>query len=143
MKILIQRVREDVKIPEYKTDGSSGFDLRSTGEFILGSGCRELVPIGIKVVIPPGYEGQVRSRSGLSWNHGVINLTGIGTIDSDYRGEIHVVLANMSSGSIRIHKGQRIAQMVICPVVQVEFEDVKELPETVRGEGGFGSTGSD
>lgn len=130
-------------MPEYKTPGSAGMDLRAwTDEpIILHAGERELVRTGLFAEIPQGYEGQVRSRSGLAIKNGIIVLNAPGTIDSDYRGEICVELYNASKFHFLINNGDRIAQLVICPVVQAEIEPVDILDETERGGGGFGSTG--
>ena len=130
-------------MPEYKTPGSAGMDLRAWTEepIILHGGERELVRTGIFAEIPEGYEGQVRSRSGLAIKNGIIVLNAPGTIDSDYRGEICVELYNTSKFHFIINNGDRIAQLVICPVVQAEIEPVDTLNETERGGGGFGHTG--
>lgn len=130
-------------MPEYKTPGSAGMDLRANLKdyIILRPGGRVSVPTGLYAEIPQGYEGQVRSRSGLSIKNGIIVLNAPGTVDSDYRGEICVILMNMGDEEFIIHNGDRIAQLVICPVVQAEIEPVNILDETERGEGGFGHTG--
>ena len=130
-------------MPEYKTPGSAGMDLRAwTNEpIVLHAGKRELVRTGLFAEIPQGYEGQVRSRSGLAIKNGIIVLNAPGTIDSDYRGEICVELYNASKFHFLIHNGDRIAQLVICPVVRAEIEPVDILDETERGVGGFGHTG--
>ena len=130
-------------MPEYKTSGSAGMDLRASLKdyIILRPGERVSVPTGLYAEIPQGYEGQVRSRSGLSIKNGIIVLNAPGTVDSDYRGEICVILMNAGDEEFIIHNGDRIAQLVIAPVVQVEIEPVDTLDETERGEGGFGHTG--
>ena len=130
-------------MPEYKTPGSAGMDLRAylKDYIILRPGVRVFVPTGLYAEIPQGYEGQVRSRSGLSIKNGVVVLNAPGTVDSDYRGEICVILMNMGDEEFIIHNGDRVAQLVICPVVQAEIEPVDALDETERGEGGFGHTG--
>ena len=131
-------------MPEYKTLGSAGMDLRaylSEGYIILQPGQRVSIPTGLHIELPQGYEAQVRSRSGLSIKNGVIVLNAPGTVDSDYRGEICVILMNTGDEEFIIHNGDRIAQLVIAPVVQVEIEPVDTLDETERGEGGFGHTG--
>lgn len=134
---------EGLELPSYATPGSAGCDLRAAiGESLtLLPGGRALVPTGIVVAIPAGHEGQVRMRSGLALRHGLSLLNGPGTIDSDYRGEIGVILANLGSDPVTIARGDRIAQLVIAPVVQVRLEKVEQLPETARDAGGFGSTG--
>lgn len=130
-------------MPEYKTPGSAGMDLRASLKdyIILRPGERVSVPTGLYAEIPQGYEGQVRSRSGLSIKNGVVVLNSPGTVDSDYRGEICVILMNMGDEEFIIHNGDRIAQLVICPVVQAEIEPVDTFDETERGTGGFGHTG--
>jgi dUTP pyrophosphatase len=134
---------EGLGLPAYATPGAAGCDLRAAvGETLtLLPGGRSLVPTGIAVAIPDGYEGQVRMRSGLAIRHGLTLLNGPGTIDSDYRGEIQVVLANLGTEPVTIARGERIAQLVIAPVVRANLEKVDRLPETTRNAGGFGSTG--
>jgi dUTP pyrophosphatase len=133
---------EGASAPEYKTPGSAGMDLRCTCDVELAPLERRLVPTGLRMAIPPGFEGQVRPRSGLALKHGVTMVNTPGTIDSDYRGEIQCVLINLGSETVRLSKGERIAQLVVVPVVQARIDVVDELDETERGEGGFGSTGS-
>jgi dUTP pyrophosphatase len=128
-------------LPRYETAGSAGLDLRSDVSFRLSPGDRRSVPTGLAIEIPLGYEGSVRSRSGLSLYCGVVVLNSPGTIDSDYRGEVSVILVNHGREPIVFERGERIAQLVISPVVQVALEEVKYLTGTVRGTGGFGSTG--
>lgn len=128
-------------LPEYKTEGSAGADIRSAVNCSLISGEWMPVPTGLFVEIPVGYEIQIRSRSGLAANDGVFVLNSPGTIDSDYRGEIKIILMNVGKKTFKIEKGDRIAQMVIAPVKQCEFELVYDLNETERNNGGFGSTG--
>jgi dUTP pyrophosphatase len=134
---------EGLELPSYATAGSAGCDLRAAvGEpLVLAPGHRALVPTGIAVAIPDGYEGQVRMRSGLAIRHGLSLLNGPGTIDSDYRGEICVILANLGSEPVAIARGERIAQLVIAPVARARLEKSEELPATSRHTGGFGSTG--
>lgn len=110
-------------------------------EVIIESLQRKLIPTGISVAIPEGFEGQVRPRSGLAWKHGVTVLNTPGTIDADYRGELKVLLVNLSDTPFRLARGERIAQLVVCPVERAELELVEELDSTVRGAGGYGSTG--
>lgn len=129
-------------MPSYQTDGSAGLDLRCTESFTLEPLERKLVPTGIRIAIPHGYEGQVRPRSGLAVNHGLSMVNTPGTIDSDYRGEIKVCLINLGQSTVEIEGGERIAQLVICPVSRVELTATDSLVETDRGEGGFGSTGT-
>ncbi len=126
---------------KYQTAGSSGMDLASVEHVAIEPMMRVIVGTGMKIAIPTGYEGQVRSRSGLALNQGVIVLNSPGTVDSDYRGEIKVVLLNLGAQVFNIEPGDRIAQLVIAPIVHVNVEFVQSLDETCRGEGGFGSTG--
>jgi dUTP pyrophosphatase len=128
--------------PSYATAASAGADLRARldSTLVIGPGERAAVPTGVRLAIPPGYEGQVRPRSGLALQHGVTVLNAPGTIDSDYRGEVQVVLFNTSSEPFHLDNGDRIAQLVIAPVVQAEFV-AGALAASERGEGGFGSTG--
>jgi dUTP pyrophosphatase len=134
---------EGLDLPAYATPGSAGCDLRAavSEPLTLLPGARALVPTGIAVAIPEGYEGQVRMRSGLAIRHGLTLLNGPGTIDSDYRGEIRVILANLGSEPVTLGRGDRIAQLVIAPVVRARLERAESLPETKRHDGGFGSTG--
>jgi dUTP pyrophosphatase len=135
----IKKLKEDSIVPQYKTDGASGLDLCSTVETTIGTGERILVPTGIAVDIPHGFEGQVRPRSGVSLNIGLVAI--LGTIDSDYRGEVGVILSNIGNERIVIRKGDRVAQLVISPVAYATINVVRTLSKTERGEGGFGSTG--
>jgi dUTP pyrophosphatase len=129
--------------PAYATQGSAGCDLRAAieAELTITAGGRALVPTGIAVAIPPGYEGQVRMRSGLAHDKGLALLNAPGTVDSDYRGEIRVIVANLGAEPVTLHRGDRLAQLVFAPVVQARFERVAELPPSTRNTGGFGSTG--
>jgi dUTP pyrophosphatase len=130
--------------PRYETAGSAGLDLRAALEepLELRPGEHALVPTGLKLAIPAGHEGQVRPRSGLAYEHGVTVLNSPGTIDSDYRGEVKVILYNAGNEAYTIERGARIAQLVIAPVTQVEIEQVPSVDATERGEGGFGHTGT-
>jgi dUTP pyrophosphatase len=134
---------EGLDLPSYATEGSAGCDLRAAieAELTITAGGRTLVPTGIAVAIPPGYEGQVRMRSGLAHDKGLALLNAPGTVDSDYRGEIRVIVANLGAEPVTIRRGDRIAQLVFAPVVQARFERVDELPPSSRNTGGFGSTG--
>lgn len=131
------------KLPEYKTSGSSGVDLTANidSPIIMNPMDRFLVPTGISIEVPQGYEAQVRGRSGLAINHGISLANGVGTIDSDYRGEVKVILINLGSDSFTINSGDRIAQLVLAKYEKIEFDLVEELDETTRGAGGFGHTG--
>ncbi len=128
-------------LPRPMTAGAAGSDLFADEDFTLRPMERRLVPTGISAAIPPGFEGQVRPRSGLAVRHGVTVLNAPGTIDSDYRGEIQVALINLGSETFRASRGERIAQLVVAPAAQVQWAETQVLPETERGSGGFGSTG--
>jgi dUTP pyrophosphatase len=134
---------QGLPLPAYQTPGAAGLDLHAALEtdLELFPGQRRAVPTGLELAIPPGFEGQVRARSGLALRHGLMVLNGPGTVDSDYRGELQVILANLGDRPARIRRGDRVAQLVISPVVQARLEEVSELPETDRGPGGFGHTG--
>ena len=134
------RYKGDVA-PVYQTQGAAGCDLVSSVDQTIEAHSWGIVPTGIYIEVPPGFEAQIRSRSGLAAKHGVFVLNGVGTIDSDYRGEIKVILANMGSQQFNIKKGDRIAQMVFAQFSQAIFEKVDELSSTDRNEAGFGSTG--
>lgn len=137
------KLKKDASVPEYKTQGSAGADLRAYIEtpVILKPMQRYLVPTGLSVELPEGMELQVRPRSGLALKHGITVLNTPGTVDSDYRGELCVLLINLGSEDFKIEKGDRIAQAVVSPVVQAEFTEKEELSDTARGAGGYGSTG--
>lgn len=145
VKIQIKRLRKNgtIPMPQYMTEGSSGMDLFAFLEkdVTLEPGERRLVPTGISVAIPEGFEGQIRPRSGLAIRKGIGIVNGPGTIDADYRGEIGVLLINFSREPLTIRNGERIAQMVISPVFRAILEEVDELPPTERQGGGFGHTG--
>ena len=132
---------EDCLIPSYETAGASGADLKSKEDGILKSGERRLVKTGVFIELPAGYEAQVRPRSGLALKHGITMLNSPGTIDSDYRGEIGVIMINHGSEPFVYKKGDRIAQLVISKYSRVEFKNTLSLTETVRGAGGFGHIG--
>ena len=143
-KILIKRLSKEVSLPKYETSGSSGMDLAAyiNNNVHLEPWKSEIIPTGISVSIPEGFEIQIRPRSGLAAKNKISVLNTPGTIDADYRGEIKVILINLSDKTFVIEKGFRIAQMVVCPIIQAQLEEVDELSETIRGEGGFGSTGT-
>ncbi len=128
-------------LPRYESPGAAGLDLRADEDFALAPGERRLVPTGLALEIPPGFEGQVRPRSGLAARHGVALVNAPGTVDSDYRGEVKVILVNLGQEPFAARRGERIAQLVIAPVARVEPVLVEELSDTDRGGGGFGSTG--
>lgn len=132
-------------LPSYQSLGAARADLRANlpdrTALALPPGARALIPTGLRMALPPGYEAQIRPRSGLALRHGLTLLNTPGTIDSDYRGELGVILVNLGQETVEITHGMRVAQMVIAPVVQVAFELVETLNDTARGAGGFGSTG--
>lgn len=131
----------DLPVPAYATEGAAGMDVVSAEDLILSPGARHAVATGFAMAIPPGFEVQVRPRSGLALKHGVTCLNTPGTIDSDYRGEVKVILANLGSEPFEIKRGDRIAQLVPAPVQRAIFTPVDSLDDTERGSGGFGSTG--
>jgi len=145
MKIFVKRLRKNlpVSMPQYMTEGASGMDLFASleNEMTLEPGERSLIPTGVAMAIPLGFEGQVRPRSGLAIQKGIGVVNGPGTIDSDYRGEIGVLLINFGKEPFTIHPGSRIAQIVISQVFRATLEEVDDLPSTQRQEGGFGHTG--
>ena len=136
---------EGLPLPAYETEGSAGLDLRAAirqrDPLELEPMERLLIPTGLKVAIPRGFEGQIRPRSGTALRHGLTMANSPGTIDSDYRGEIKMLVINLGTETVTIERGMRIAQLVICPVAHAGIQVVDELPETARGAGGFGSTG--
>lgn len=146
-RLQIQRLphADGLPLPAYETSGSAGMDLRAAvpqGEPVtMAPGARALIPTGLKIALEPGYEAQVRPRSGLALKHGVTCLNSPGTVDSDYRGEVGVILINHGAEPFVIQRGERIAQMVIARHEQAEIVEVEALDETARGAGGFGSTG--
>ena len=143
-KIQIKKLSSSVSTPKYETPGSSGMDIAAhiKNSIIVNPGEKVLVSTGFSIAIPRGYEVQIRPRSGLAARKNITVLNTPGTIDADYRGEIKVILINHGIEKFVIENGERIAQMVVCPVVQAILEEVKELTDTGRGSGGFGSTGT-
>jgi len=141
MQIRFKKLRPGAIIPKYATAGASGFDLAAAEEVLLFNGTTKAIPTGLAVDIPQGFEMQIRPRSGLSLKTSLRMPNSPGTIDSDYRGEIGVILENTGSQPLTIDRGMRIAQGVIVPVGRAEIEEVDELGETARGDGGYGSTG--
>lgn len=129
-------------LPEYKTDGAAGMDVVAAETLTLKPGRRHAVATGFALAIPPGYEVQVRPRSGLALDHGITCLNTPGTIDSDYRGEVRIILANLGEDYVEIKRGMRIAQLVLAPVTRAVMEEADALDDTARGAGGFGSTGT-
>ena len=136
---------EGLPLPAYETAQAAGMDLRAAvpddEPLTLRPGSRFPVPTGLAFALPPGFEGQVRPRSGLAFKHGVTCLNSPGTVDSDYRGEVKVILINLGEEDVAIRRGDRIAQLIIAPVVQAVWSEVESLDDTLRGAGGFGSTG--
>ena len=143
VKILVKKFDKNIRLPTYKTSGSSGMDLMAytKNKIIINPGKTAIIPTGIAVIIPKNYEIQIRPRSGLAAKKGISVLNTPGTIDSDYRGEIKIILINLSKKKFVVKSGNRIAQMVICPVVKGRLVEVKKLHKTIRDKGGFGSTG--
>ena len=143
VKILVKKFDKHIKLPVYKTSGSSGMDLVAyiKNKITINPNTTAMVPTGIAVAIPKNYEIQIRPRSGLAAKKGISVLNTPGTIDSDYRGEINIILINLSMKLFVIKSGDRIAQMILCPVAKGKLKEVKNLPRTVRGKKGFGSTG--
>lgn len=135
--------RSKYNLPQYQTEGSAGMDLYAdiSGEILLKPGERRLIPTGIAISMPNGYEAQIRARSGLAIKHGITLVNGIGTIDSDYRGEIMIIVINLGEENYIFHPGERIAQMVIKKYITADWEIVDCLDETPRGKGGFGHSG--
>jgi dUTP pyrophosphatase len=146
VEVAIQRLEHgaNLPLPAYETAGSAGLDLLAAvmDDLILQPGERLLVPSGIAIALPAGYEAQIRPRSGLAAKHGITLLNAPGTIDADYRGEIKVILANLGAEVFTVTRGMRIAQMVVAPVSRVVWSAAETLDETARGGGGFGSTGT-
>ncbi len=145
IKVYFRRLpgSEDLPLPAYQTEESAGMDVVAANKktIELKPGQRTLVPAGFKMALPAGYEAQIRPRSGLAYKQGITMLNSPGTIDSDYRGEVKLLAINHGDKPFSIKRGERIAQMVIAPVLKVKAEEVDKLPETERNEGGFGSTG--
>ena len=142
-KIQIKKLSNSVSTPKYETPGSSGMDVAAHIEdnIIINPGEKALVSTGLSISIPAGYEVQIRPRSGLAAKKSITVLNSPGTIDADYRGEIKVILINLGKKKFVVKNGERIAQMVVCPVIQASLDEVNELSDTARGVGGFGSTG--
>ena len=142
-KVLIKKLDSSVELPAYKTKGASGMDLMAfiNEPIILKPQNSCLVPTGISIAFPSEFEIQIRPRSGLAAKNNISVLNTPGTIDSDYRGEIKVIIFNHSNNDFTVNNGDRIAQMVLAPIMKMELEEAKNLPQTIRGKGGFGSTG--
>jgi dUTP pyrophosphatase len=140
IKVKIKKIKENAIVPKYAHEGDAGVDLYSTEEHLLKAGERVLVSTGIKIAVPEGYEAQIRPKSGLAINHGISVCNTPGTVDAGYRGEVGVIAINHGNEDFKIEKGKKIAQMIINKIEAAEFEEVEELDDTTRGEGGFGST---
>ena len=142
-EVLIKRLSKNIELPKYETNGSSGMDLSANIEkqIKIEPGKTSIIPTGISVSIPENFEIQIRSRSGLAAKSQVSVLNSPGTIDADYRGELKVILFNHGNKDFIVNNNDRVAQMVLTPVIKMELEEVDQLPETIRGSGGFGSTG--
>lgn len=141
IKVKIKKIKENAIIPKYAHKDDAGMDLYSAEDYTLKPGERILVSTGIKIAVPKGYEAQIRPKSGLALNHGISIVNTPGTIDSPYRGEVGIITINHGKKDFKIEKGKKIAQMIFNKVEDAEFEEVEELENTTRGEGGFGSTG--
>jgi len=143
VKVLIKRLSSEVQLPSYKTSGASGMDLMAfiKSSITIKPKTSFLIPTGLSIAFSEDYEVQIRPRSGLAAKNNISVLNTPGTIDSDYRGEIKVIIYNHGNNDYLINNGDRIAQMILMPVVKMELEETKDLPETIRGKGGFGSTG--
>ncbi len=143
VKVLIKRLSSEVQLPSYKTSGASGMDLMAylKSSVTIKPKTSSLIPTGLSIAFSEEYEVQIRPRSGLAAKNNISVLNTPGTIDSDYRGEIKVIIYNHGDNHFLINNGDRIAQMILMPVVKMELEETRDLPETIRGKGGFGSTG--
>jgi len=143
VKILVKKFDKNIKLPTYETSGSSGMDLVAyiKNKITIKPGKTAMISTGIAIAIPKNYEIQIRPRSGLAAKKGISVLNTPGTVDSDYRGEIKIILINLSEESFVVKSGDRVAQMMLCPVIKAKLKEVKNLPKTIRNRGGFGSTG--
>ncbi len=143
VKVLVKRLDPNVKLPEYKTSGSSGMDLMAfvNNPIKIAPNTLELIPTGLSIAIPEDLEIQIRPRSGLAAKSSIGVLNTPGTIDSDYRGELKIILFNHGNEDFIVNKNDRVAQMVLTPIIKMELEEVEQLPDSIRGSGGFGSTG--
>jgi dUTP pyrophosphatase len=141
--VRVLKKRSGSRLPAYESPGAAGADIRAClpEPAVIPPGERARIPTGIALEIAPGFEGQIRPRSGLAARYGITVLNSPGTIDSDYRGELEIILINLGTGDFTVHNGDRIAQLIIAPVCRVRMEEAETLPDTQRGSGGFGSTG--
>lgn len=143
MDVMLEVALEpNVTAPRYESEGAAGMDLRASESVELAPMQRKLVATGVRIAVPPGFEAQVRPRSGLAMRHGVTMVNSPGTIDSDYRGEIKLIMINLGETVVKFERGERVAQLVVCPIARAEVRVVETLDETERGTGGFGSTGT-
>jgi dUTP pyrophosphatase len=144
VRVVVLAHGEGLPLPAYQSDEAAGLDLVAAvgakQPVVIAPGARELIPTGLSIELPKGFEGQVRPRSGLALKHGVTVLNSPGTIDSDYRGEVKIILINLGDASFEVRRGERIAQLVVAPVVRARLVEAKAIGETKRGKGGFGST---
>ena len=143
VRILVKKFDKNIKLPNYETSGSSGMDLLAfvKNNITINPGNTAIIPTGIALAIPKNYEMQIRPRSGLAAKKGISVLNTPGTVDSDYRGEIKIILINLGKKEYVVKSGDRVAQMILCPVAKAKLQEVKNLTKTIRGKGGFGSTG--
>ena len=143
-EILIKRLSKNISLPKYETSGSSGMDLSANieKEIEIAPGKTSIIPTGLALAIPKNFEIQIRPRSGLAAKNQISVLNTPGTIDADYRGELKVILINLGENTFKVEKGLRVAQMILCPVVKATLKEVDVLEKTIRGSGGFGSTGA-
>lgn len=143
MKIKIKKLKQNAIVPQYATEHAAGMDLSACIDepVTIAPGERAIIPTGIAIALPPGYEAQIRGRSGLAAKHGIMPANGVGTIDADYRGEIGVITLNTSNETFMVEPGMRLAQMVVTRYETVDWGEVDELDATARGDGGYGSTG--
>lgn len=141
LAVAIQRLDSDIELPQYQTAGAAGMDVRASHDCVVKVGQTQLVATGFAIAVPIGYEAQLRPRSGLALKNGITLLNAPGTIDSDYRGEVKVIVTNLGAEDFSIQRGDRIAQLVVAPVVHVQWQDVESLDETARSGGGFGHSG--
>jgi len=141
LKVKIKKIKDNAIIPKYAHHGDAGVDLYSTEDYVLKPGERTLVSTGIQIAVPKGHEAQVRPKSGLALKHGISVCNTPGTVDAGYRGEVGVIVINLGNEDFKIEKGKKVAQMVFNQIEEAEFEEVEDLDDTTRGDGGFGSTG--
>jgi len=144
MNVRIRKLRDSATLPSYQTEHSAGMDIAADldAPLVVAPGERVLIPTGLALALPPGFEAQIRARSGLSYRHGLTMANGVGTIDADFRGELKILVVNSGSEPFTVEPGMRVAQMVIARYERVQWQQVDELDDTTRGSGGFGHTGT-